>query len=136
MNFVTRLSSVAALAIACGLAAVPALAVENPGASDLTYRTALTQIYGSQYPVTGSLELANDGNGILHGYYRPDDNQDLIPVTGGISGSHVWIDIGSAGQYRIDGHLDGQKIVGSVTSGAAPGELEFVATPEKSNSAK
>jgi len=132
MKFATHPLRVVALAIACGLgASTAALAVDNPSTPGIhTYRTALTQTYGSPYPVTGSLELADDGNGILHGYYRPDDNGSLVPVSGGRDGSHVWIDFGATARFKIDGHFDGQKIVGGVVDGAPVGQLEFIATPD------
>ena len=131
MKFLTPALRVIAVAVACCLGvSTAALAVENPNAGIHTYRTALTEIHGPSYPITGSLELADDGNGILHGYYRPDDNGDLIPVTGGRDGSNVWIDFGEAGHFKVNGHFDGQKIEASVTDGAPAGQLEFVATPD------
>lgn len=123
--------SAIALAVACMLGTPAAtLAVQSSGPVTQTYSTALTQTYGSPYPVTGSLQLIDDGNGILHGYYRPDDNGQFVPVTGGVDGSRIWIDFGSNARLKINGHLEGQKIVGSSVNGADAGQLQFVATPK------
>ncbi len=132
MKFATHTLRVIALAIAgCFGVSTAALAVDYPSTPGIhTYRTALTETYGSQYPVTGSLEIADDGNGFLHGYYRPDDNGNLIPVTGGRDGSRVWMDFGANGRFRVDGHYDGQQIKASVIEGARTGQLQFVATPD------
>lgn len=120
-----------ALILACCLATSTAvLAVESPVSGTHTYRTALTELYGSPYPVTGSLELTDNGSGILHGYYRPDDNGSLIPVTGGRDGAHVWMDFGEAGRIKVDGRFDGTQIVGSALEPSKQDPLKFVATPD------
>lgn len=126
----SALRSFALISACCLATSAAVLAVESPTTGTHTYRTSLTELYGSPYPVTGSLELTDDGSGILHGYYRPDDNGSLIPVSGGSDGSHVWMDFGAAGRLKIDGRFDGAQIVGSAVEPSKQDPLKFVATPD------
>jgi hypothetical protein len=38
----------------------------------------------------GSLQLRITPDGIVSGYYRPDENMRFIPVTGGVTGDRFW----------------------------------------------
>jgi hypothetical protein len=61
----------------------------------------------------GSLELHVAPNGIVSGYYRPDDNPRFISVTGGVSGNQLWLDIGTFARrpVRFSGTFNNGKIV-------------------------
>jgi hypothetical protein len=58
------------------------------------YQTAITQVYGSQYPIAGHLDLQLFPNGIVRGYYHNAYQKSFIQVTGGRDGSYLWFDIG------------------------------------------
>jgi hypothetical protein len=60
----------------------------------LQFETAITQVYGSQYPITGRLEISNNPDGTLHGYYHTSYNKLYVPVVGGRDGNYIWFDIG------------------------------------------
>jgi hypothetical protein len=63
-------------------------------ATDLRFTTAITQVYGSEYPITGRLDLQVFPAGTLRGYYHTTFNKLFIPVAGGRDGNYIWFDIG------------------------------------------
>ena len=63
-------------------------------ATDLRFTTAITQVYGSEYPITGRLDLQIFPAGTLRGYYHTSFNKLFIPVAGGRDGNYIWFDIG------------------------------------------
>jgi hypothetical protein len=90
-SFVLRfLSGVALVSIA--VAAFPSVAVAQPTFSH--YETAITEVYGSQYPITGKLDLEIFSDGTLRGYYHTSYYKLYIPVAGGRDGNYIWFDIG------------------------------------------
>jgi hypothetical protein len=58
------------------------------------YSTAITTIYGSQYPIAGHLDLQLYTSGIVRGYYHNAYQKAFIQVVGGKDGSYIWFDIG------------------------------------------
>ncbi|MBV8531213.1 MAG: hypothetical protein JO104_07835, partial [Candidatus Eremiobacteraeota bacterium] len=58
------------------------------------FTTAITEVYGSQYPLTGRLDLELFSSGTLRGYYHTSYNKLYIPVAGGRDGNYIWFDIG------------------------------------------
>ena len=120
--------SASCLAIACYVfPGIRAQAIETAGSTQ-TYRTAISDLHGISYPVTGSLQLTDD-NGVLRGIYRSDDGGNFVPVYGGVDGSNIWIDFGTAGRVRITGRYDGGMIVGSSTTDGLGAPMKFVARP-------
>lgn len=117
------------LAAALGLLVIsgaPAISAVQPTA----YNTALTELYGSPAPYTGTLKLTVTG-GIVHGYYFPTDGSSLfIPVTGGQHGDSIWFDIGDDGMYRIQGRVQDGTIVGTAFTRDNQ-QYTFVANPER-----
>ena len=83
----------------CVLAASTSLAASAlPAAGPLVsgdyhLRTAITQIYGSQYPVSGDLDLHITNEGLVSGFYHPAFVRSFIPIVGGLSGNRIWFDI-------------------------------------------
>ncbi|HLI96977.1 MAG TPA: hypothetical protein VKT72_12950 [Candidatus Baltobacteraceae bacterium] len=117
----------AAAAIGLLLAAsLPAVSQTQPK----QYDTALTELYGSAAPYTGTLKLTVSPDGIVRGYYFPSDGTALfIPVTGGQTGQSIWFDIGNGDMYHVDARvLDGSIIGTAVTHDNA--QYTFVAKPE------
>lgn len=95
-SFAVRMAT---LALAAALSAALPL---NASAQDTTagaptqlhYSTAVTQVYGSQYPIAGHLDLEIFPTGIVRGYYHNAYQKAFIQVTGGRDGSYIWFDIG------------------------------------------
>jgi len=63
-------------------------------ATELHYTTAITQVYGSQYPISGRLDLQLFSAGNIRGYYHTTYNKLYIPVVGGRDGDYIWLSIG------------------------------------------
>lgn len=80
-----------------------AAADETPAttaATEYHYRTTITPVYGSQYPITGRLDLQIFPSGIVRGYYWWAFQKQYIPVTGGRDGNYIWFNIGPS-QYDL-----------------------------------
>ncbi|HEY1654134.1 MAG TPA: hypothetical protein VGF86_03365 [Candidatus Tumulicola sp.] len=78
-------------------AAVLPIAAAADGGTDATathYSTAITTVYGSQYPIAGHLDLEIAPSGTLRGYYHNAYQKAFIQVVGGRDGSYIWFDIG------------------------------------------
>ncbi|HEY1428370.1 MAG TPA: hypothetical protein VGF18_02275 [Candidatus Tumulicola sp.] len=58
------------------------------------YSTAITTVYGSQYPIAGHLDLQLYSSGVVRGYYHNAYQKAFIQVVGGRDGSYIWFDIG------------------------------------------
>jgi hypothetical protein len=85
------------------------------------FATSIVEVYGSQYPLTGRLDLQIFPNGMVRGYYHTSYYKMYIPVTGGRDGDYLWFDIGPS---TVDLGL-----------GAGPGgKLHVVATMNKDGS--
>jgi hypothetical protein len=115
----TRILQTAALVFAALSMGLPAVSQAATAQSTLpvqaTYQTSLQSIYGSPSPWTGTLKLTVNPDGIIQGYYHPDDDMiAFVPVTGGRNGDQVWLDIGRKGHLRVSGTLQN----GAITGGA------------------
>jgi len=58
------------------------------------FTTDIKSVYGSQYPITGRLDLQIFPGGHLRGYYHTTYNKLYIEVVGGRDGNYIWMDIG------------------------------------------
>ncbi len=94
----------------------------------LQLQTALTELYGSPFPYTGTLRLTIYPNGIVHGYYMPTDGS-WQNVTGGITGNRIWLDLGplNGADVQITGVIMGSHITGSALVGMT--QYRFEAGP-------
>jgi hypothetical protein len=90
-SLVLRFVSCTAL-VCLALSAVRATAWAQ--ATDLHFNTAITQVYGSKYPITGRLDIQVFPNGIVRGYYHTSYYKLYIQVVGGRDGDYIWFDIG------------------------------------------
>lgn len=120
---------IAALAAAAALSAVPA--VSQAAVSSTTqavhanYDTTFGPIMGFAVPWSGKLQLTFTPDGIIQGYYRPDDNGAFVPVTGGRQGDSVWLDIGRSGNLRVTGTVQNNRIVGAAVDDRTQQEYAF-----------
>ncbi len=128
---------------ALALIALPATAQAADQTAKM-YTTALTQQFGSPYPYSGKLQIQISQDGIVSGYYRPDDNQSFETVTGGRNGDQIWLNIGQSGDLQITGNFIKGAIVGSAfestvagfssigpLSSVQPTQFNFIAKPEQ-----
>jgi hypothetical protein len=88
----TVLRFVSCIALACTALATPTAA--SAQATNLHFTTAITEVYGSPYPLTGHLDLEIFPAGNLRGYYHTSYYKLYIPVAGGRDGNYIWFDIG------------------------------------------
>ncbi len=84
---------VSSTALVC-LAPVGLAGTASAQTTDLHFKTAITEVYDSPYPITGRLDVQIFPNGILRGYYHTSYYKLFIPVVGGRDGNYVWFDIG------------------------------------------
>jgi hypothetical protein len=85
---------VSGVALVCmALSAMPSTA-QAQATTDTHYTTAITQVYGSTYPLTGRLDLEIFPDGTLRGYYHTSYYKLYVPVAGGRDGNYIWFDIG------------------------------------------
>jgi hypothetical protein len=93
-SLVRRLVSYVALG-SVGVAALASVAsAQTTNATNLQYETAITQVYGSKYPLTGRLDLEVFPDGHLRGYYHTTFYKLNVPVAGGRDGGYIWFNIG------------------------------------------
>jgi len=91
VRFLVRL--VCCMALVSGALLVSPCAA-SAQAKPVQYTTAITQVYGSTYPLTGRLDLELFPDGTLRGYYHTSYYKLFIPVVGGRDGDYMWFDIG------------------------------------------
>lgn len=108
-------------------AAVPVGAPAEQTASAAHYSTSMTELYGSNAPFSGALDLSINRNGIVSGYYFPADYSSMfVPVVGGKSGNAIWLDIGSSQITHVEGRVQPGSIVGTAFT-ATNAQYTFVA---------
>lgn len=117
----------AALALAASLLAAPGIAQ----AATADYTTSISPLVGFGYPYTGRLQLTVNADNIINGYYRPADNNDYVPVTGGRDGNSVWLDIGSDGRIHVNGTLQNGVITGTAYDATVKESYKFSAAVSK-----
>lgn len=123
----------AAFAVALALAGAPAIsngatAYNTNETLHVDYNTSIAPLFGFGYPWSGKLQLTITPDGIINGYYRPDDNQAFIPVTGGRDGQNVWLEIGQMGRLHVTGTLQRGRIVGTAFDERTNDQYKFNAT--------
>jgi hypothetical protein len=94
-SITARTVATVTLVIAAAFGPVAAGAQETSGGATVYhYATSITQVYGSQYPIAGHLDLEIFPSGIVRGYYHNAFQKAFVPVTGGRDGSYIWFNIG------------------------------------------
>jgi hypothetical protein len=76
------------------LAAFPLAGAAEVQGTEMHFTTAITPVYGSQYPLTGRLDLEVFPSGTMRGYYHTSYYKLNIPVVGGRDGNYIWLSIG------------------------------------------
>lgn len=84
---------VSSVALGCAATAMLASAASAQATFNY-YDTAITEVYGSTYPLTGKLDLELFPNGTLRGHYHTTYYKLYVPVVGGRDGNYIWFDIG------------------------------------------
>ncbi|HEY2554132.1 MAG TPA: hypothetical protein VGI15_02690 [Candidatus Cybelea sp.] len=139
--------------VGVALVATPGRAPAQDQPTELHFTTAITQVYGSEYPITGRLDLQVFPGGHLRGYYHTTYNKLFIEVVGGRDGDYIWFDIGPSsldlglgagpqGKLHVvatmnsDGSFKGQVYpqTAAVLSGAAMANSFAVPQPTDANS--
>jgi hypothetical protein len=133
---ITNIYRGAALVFAMALGATSAIshaasAYSSNQAVHENFNTSIQSLFGLDYPWTGTLQLTFNPDGIINGYYRPADNMQFIPVTGGRNGHDIWLDIGSTGRLHVNGTLENGNISGAAFDPDSKRQYKFNATPSK-----
>lgn len=92
-----KIASGLALAALCGALMPAVVRADQSTAGTPTfyhYSTAITTVYGSQYPIAGHLDIEVFPAGNLRGYYHNAYQKAFIQVVGGKDGNYLWFDIG------------------------------------------
>jgi hypothetical protein len=85
----------------------------------------------------GSLRLRITPDGIISGYYRPDDNPRFISVSGGVTGQNFWLEIGTFAStpVRFSGTFNNGKIAADsnrpITDDGRYTALELIGNPKQ-----
>lgn len=93
-----------------------------PVGTPVGFRTEISRLHSLQMPYTGALVFKMNANGIINGIYEADSIRpdplygQIIPVTGGISGNHIRVQIGTGVRaISINGTVKNGEISGSAT---------------------
>ena len=126
------------IAAAAALAlAVPAVAFAQPSSGQVTYKIAMEETTPMSLPgnYQGTLKLTVGSDGIVQGWYFPDDTAPAISVTGSEKKGEYWLTFGE-GNFQIDASAQSDgKLVGSAErvlppTSTFPRTFSFEATPE------
>ncbi len=126
MRMILSLAAVAALAL------LPFTAAADSPLKTVHYRTAyhLTHPNMSSGDYTGVMMLQFYSSGIINGNYRDDSAGTIVTVTGGFSGSKVWLSIGTKGTRQMNGTIEKDgSIKGTLSNWKGPDVYAFQALP-------
>jgi hypothetical protein len=117
---------VSSTALVCLASAALTSTASAQTTTDMHFTTAITQVYGSQYPITGRLDIQIFPAGNLRGFYHTAYYKLYVPVVGGRDGNYVWFDIGpSTVDLGLGAGPDGKlHVVGTLgTDGSFRGQV-------------
>ncbi|HXM19135.1 MAG TPA: hypothetical protein VN934_10080 [Candidatus Tumulicola sp.] len=121
-----------ALTAAAALAA-PAVASAQVAIPLTTYTTSLTQVgpLASPGAYTGKLTFTVSPDGIVQGWYVPDDESTYVPVSGGEKDGKLWLNIGDRGSLQITADVlaDGSLSGSGFETAAAPSSYDALDIP-------
>lgn len=124
-NFMRATAAFAALIVAAALplaASAASTTVTQP--QHYAFQTELTDRYHPGAYV-GTLALTIYPDGIVNGTYRPDDGS-IHPVTGGVDGTSIWLDVGSLRNLHLTGTLRSGVLRMAAATGATVYEFDSV----------
>lgn len=130
-SFIRRAAFVLALAFIAAPAVAGATTAVSSQPVHVEYSTSMSPLIGFGYPWTGRLQLTLNPDNIISGYYRPADNNEYVPVTGGRNGDNVWLDIGTSGRIHVTGKLQNGVINGTAYDQRSHDAYKFSATVGK-----
>jgi len=134
------LSAAAALS-GVAIASISSASLASAPAQTRSYNTMMTQTLPlpSAGAIVGKMTLSVANDGLINGWYIPEDAGPPVEVTGSKHGSELWLEIGSMGSLRIDGSVNKTgtiagtatqyPLLGSAYDGATPPTFSFVAKP-------
>jgi len=99
------------------------------------YDYTIENVTGMGLPRSGSLDLRFDKSGIVSGYYNPGVGLSYIPVTGGLEGNSLWLDLGARTErlLHVNATLNSDgTIAGNAFRDRSTAEYSFDATLAKS----
>jgi hypothetical protein len=127
-----RVLKAAAACVSLLTLAAPAVGVAASASTTQHYSTSMTELYGSNAPYSGSLDLDVDSAGIVRGYYfSGDGSQMFVPVVGGETGNRIWFDIGNSGSVHVEGRVEKRGIIVGTAFDKQNGQFTFVANPSQ-----
>ena len=121
------IASIAAAAALAALSAAPSLA--DARATTATYHTSLVQtgVLAAPGAYEGTLQLTTSSDGIVSGWYTPQDSGTPLAVTGGLSNGAMWLDIGDNGELHVNAAVEnGGALTGTATE--LPGFVTIAGT--------
>ncbi|MHB1552132.1 MAG: hypothetical protein ACYDEU_10580 [Vulcanimicrobiaceae bacterium] len=110
------LALAAAVALSCLPAVSLAQASATAGMQTTNYRAEFTRLWGPSAPYVGRLNLRIANDGIINGFYRWEGSGNVLSVTGGLNGKHIWLDIGDQGRIQVVGLFENGSIVGMASN--------------------
>jgi hypothetical protein len=136
IRMVGQLKNAFVVAAATVALVLPLAALAQSSSAQVTYKTSMEETTpmapGGYYQ--GTLKLTVASNGVIQGWYFPDDTGPAITVSGSDVKGTYWLSFGN-GNFRIDASAqpDG-KLVGSgervlPPSRTFPRTFSFIATP-------
>jgi hypothetical protein len=117
---------VSSTALVCLAWAALTSAASAQTTTDMHFTTTITQVYGSQYPISGRLDIQIFPAGNLRGFYHTTYYKLYVPVVGGRDGNYIWFDIGpSTVDLGLGAGPDGKlHVVGTLgTDGSFRGQV-------------
>jgi len=124
-----------ALAALIGIGIPGAASAATQATGSYSFRTALTNADGRRagaYEGVLTIEIASSGT--VQGIYREEDTGRIIDVTGGLTGTRLWLDLGNrhVDGTLVDGKIDGYTPIGTaVGPGGVDDGYHFVAVPSE-----
>jgi len=126
-KFTTAASAAAILAAL----ALPLSSTAATTATGSSHRYELQTRMVSQYEAgefDGTLALTVYPNGIVQGNYRPLDG-NFRPVTGGLDGHNIWLDIGNGRRVHLIGTFE-HGVLKAVVQHSGPNTMTFDGVPQ------
>lgn len=123
------------LAAAAAFLLLPFTASADAPQKSVNYTTAYHLVHPSTTvgEYTGRMTLHFYANGIVNGTYRDEFAGNIKTVSGGVTGSKVWLSFGMKGVHQFNGTIERDgTIKGTLTNWRGPNVYAFTAVPSAS----